>query len=472
MARLRIFIIFFIIVLFVFPSLGLASDSGQAYENPSSTIVAGQIHQLLKHLGYPENTWGPIEKELIVLLTKIDFPRLKQEANQVKADPLKLKDFLSKLGALLEQDGYIDRQDPHPLIKLLTTSFANDDISQVIFSSPISFLQKVDSKKALVACTAISQLGSIILELLDIKVRVVFSPAHVFNCIPLDEEQVLFVDFSNQIFEIVDIDQYYYNWGSRTRKLKDEHHISLERFREIDAQLPSEYQTDTLEELLCFLYHYIYISDDYATTPAIYINLGNIYSQQGNYDEAFSYFNKAIALEPDNAEAFRERGITYGNKGNLDQASSDLGKAIELFPDFADAYHDRANVYSTRGDIDNAISDLNQAIIINPDFVEAYHDRGKAYSVKGDTDSAISDYDKAIEIDPYFSDAYQSRAEAYFSKQDYDKSWADVHTVEDFGDEMNPDFIEKLKHASQIRKLFPIFLSVPILIVLFYCFLK
>ena len=409
----------------------------QLKENPSSGIDNEQIRRLLKHLGYPENTWPAIEKEIIALLIKLDFPHLKAQAAQAKLNPLKLKEFITKLGGAIEREGYIDRQTPHPLIKLLTTSFAHDDISQVIFTSPISFWEKVDSKKALVACTAISQLGSILLDLLDIKVKVAFSPAHVFNCIPLGGDKALFVDFSNLIFEIVDTNRYYYHLVSRTSMLKDQYRISPARLLEINGQLVNELQSDSLPELLSFFYHYIYISDDEASTPAIFINLGNIYSRKGNYEQAFPDFNKAIEMEPDYAEAYRERGITYVNNGDLDQAISDLNKAIELFPDFAEAFHDRANVYSGKGDDDNAIFDLNQAIIIDPDYAEAFHDRGKVYSHKGEIDNAIADYNKAIEIDPYFSECYQSRAEAYFSKGEYDKSWKDIHKIEDFGDEVS-----------------------------------
>lgn len=466
MVRLKIFITFFIGAFSFLSSLGLAD------ETPFSAIGAENIHTVLKHLGYPEKTWPAIEKELIALLTKIDFSRLKNEASQVKSDPLKLKKFVTKLGKLIQQEGCIEIHPPHPLIKLLTTSFVDDDISQVILTSPISFGQKVESKKALVACTAISQLGSIILDLLDINVKVVFSPAHVFNCVPLNEAQVLFVDFSNQIFKIVDISRYYYNLGSKTKLLKDQYHISPDRLREINGQLASELQSDSLEELLCFLYKYIYISDDYATTPAIFLNLANIHSRKGNLSQAISYYDKAIAIDPDYADAYQGRGITYGNKGDMTQAISDLSKAIELFPDFAESYHDRGNIYGSKGDIDKAIGDFNQAIIIDPNYTEAYHDRGIVYGNKGELDQAISDYNKAIAIDPYFSDAYKSRAEAYFAKQEYDNSWKDIHTIESFGDTVDPGLIEKLKKISETKHFSALLIIVPILILLFFIFIR
>jgi len=455
------------------------ADTPPAVSNPviirdptNTTIDPQQIDHLLNHLGYPENTWGPIEKELTVFLRKIDFPHLKAEAAVAKLDPVKLKNFVSKLGGKIEEAGYIDEHPPHPLVKLLTLSFVNDDISQVIFSSPISFGEKVNSKKALVACTAISQLGSIVLNLLDLNVKVVFSPEHVFNCIPLEGDQVLFADFSNQIFQIVDLDQYYYNLGSRTRKLKDQYSLPPSRLLEINSQLVTELRSDSLQELLGFLYHYIYISDDFATTPGIFINLGNIYARNKNFDLAISFYNRSIALDPEYAESYRQRGITYGNKGQLDQALDDINKALDLFPDFSEAYHDRASIYNTRGDVDNAISDYNQAIIIDPNYEEAYFERGKVYAQKEEIDHAIAEYDKAIDLDPYYSEAYQSRAEAYFLKQEYDKAWSDVHKVQDFGDEVDADFLNKVKNASTLKTYFPCLLIVPILILLAFFIFK
>ena len=437
-----------------------------AIKSPSSgSIDPDQIHKVLKHLGYFDKACPVIEKQIIALLSKINFPKLKKEALQVRSDPEKLKSFIAKLSDLLKEEGYIDRETPHPLIKLLTSSLVSDDVSEMIFSSPISFGQKVDLKKALAACTAISQLGSIVLKLLDIDVKVGFSPAHVFNCVPLDGRQYLFVDFSNQVFEIVDINQYYYSLATRTRLLKDQYHITPARLLEINAQLVSELRTDSLQELLCYLYRYIYISDDYATTPAIFINIGNIYLNKAKYDQAISVFNKVIDKEPQYAEAYRGLGIVYNNKGDLDQAIVEFNKAIELFPDFAEALHDRGRIFNSQEEEDKAISDFSQALIIDPNYIEAYRDRGGLYSKQGKIDQALSDYNKAIEIDPYYSEAYQSRAEAYFAKQEYDKSWEDVHKVESFGDEMNSDFLEKLKNASMLRKFFlPALIIAPILI--------
>jgi tetratricopeptide (TPR) repeat protein len=91
---------------------------------------------------------------------------------------------------------------------------------------------------------------------------------------------------------------------------------------------------------------------------------------------------------------------------------------------------------------------FSKAIEISPQFAKAYKDRGFAYYKKGQYDQAISDYGKAIEIHPKFADAYFNRAVAYYSKGEYEKAWGDVHTVQSFGLQVSPRFIDALRAVS------------------------
>ena len=52
-------------------------------------------------------------------------------------------------------------------------------------------------------------------------------------------------------------------------------------------------------------------------------------------------YDKAIALKPDNADAYINRGRAYGKKGDNDRAIVDYTKAIELTNDYAVAYKNR-----------------------------------------------------------------------------------------------------------------------------------
>ena len=63
------------------------------------------------------------------------------------------------------------------------------------------------------------------------------------------------------------------------------------------------------------------------------MNLGGIYKDLGNLDEAISPTLKSLELKPDNATAHMNLGSIYQNLGNLDQALASTLKSLELKSD-------------------------------------------------------------------------------------------------------------------------------------------
>ena len=86
--------------------------------------------------------------------------------------------------------------------------------------------------------------------------------------------------------------------------------------------------------------------------------------------------------------------------------SKTLAKSIEINPDDTEAYNNRGLAYAKKGEIDTAIKDFSKVIEINPDDTEAYNNRGLAYAKKGEIDTAIKDFSKAIEMNPDDAEAY------------------------------------------------------------------
>ena len=165
---------------------------------------------------------------------------------------------------------------------------------------------------------------------------------------------------------------------------------------------------------------------------------GFTYQKQGNNEGAIEYYNRAIKLKPDFAEAYNNRGIAYSDKDDFGQAIKDYNEAIKLKPDFVEAYYNRGNAYSNKGDFDQAIQDYNKAIELNPNDAEAYYNRGIDYDNKDELDQAIQDYSKAIELKPDFAKAYFTRGVDYVNKGDFDQAIQDF----DKAIELKPDFAE------------------------------
>jgi tetratricopeptide (TPR) repeat protein len=184
----------------------------------------------------------------------------------------------------------------------------------------------------------------------------------------------------------------------------------------------------------------------------VYIRHGTLSTQRGRYDDAISYFSKAIEIDPRLVEAYKNRGNIYSRMGKYDQAILDYNKALEIDPADAWVYHYRGNAYHKKGNYDQAISNYNKAFEMNPNDILAYNSRGNSYLSMGKYDQAISDFNKAMEINPRDPQAYYNRGRAYYFKKEYDKSWDDIKKVQDLGYKIPSEFLNDLRKASGREK--------------------
>ena len=67
-------------------------------------------------------------------------------------------------------------------------------------------------------------------------------------------------------------------------------------------------------------------------------------------------------------------------------------------PNDAEAYYNRGCSYVKQGDYDKAIADFTAAIQINPKAGNAFYARGYSYSQKGDKANANADFAQAKKL--------------------------------------------------------------------------
>lgn len=156
---------------------------------------------------------------------------------------------------------------------------------------------------------------------------------------------------------------------------------------------------------------------------------GDFIGDYGNPDRAIADYDAAIKLNPQLAEAYRERGFAYDEKRDYDRAIADETKAIELNPALVDAYRWRASAYGNKGDHDREIADETKLIELQPGDENAYYFRAAAYENKGDHDRAIGDYNKAIELKPGSGFAYYGRGVANAAKGDPARALTDFRAA-------------------------------------------
>jgi tetratricopeptide (TPR) repeat protein len=138
--------------------------------------------------------------------------------------------------------------------------------------------------------------------------------------------------------------------------------------------------------------------------------MGVALKDQGKPDEAIETYNKALAIKPDDAEAYNNMGNALQEQGKLEEAIAFYNKALSLKPDHADAYNNMGNALKDQGKLDDAIETYNKALSLKPDYAEAYNNMGVALKDQGKLEEAIEAYNKALSIKPDYADVYYNKS--------------------------------------------------------------
>jgi tetratricopeptide (TPR) repeat protein len=111
----------------------------------------------------------------------------------------------------------------------------------------------------------------------------------------------------------------------------------------------------------------------------------------GNMEIALETLNEVIALNPNNAQAYYDRGMVHEYLGDLSAARSDLSLAIQLSTKFGAAHVERAKIFLAQHLYQDALADLAIAMNDKEQGLRATYWRGRCYYAMGKTDKAETD---------------------------------------------------------------------------------
>ena len=180
-------------------------------------------------------------------------------------------------------------------------------------------------------------------------------------------------------------------------------------------------------------------------------NLNQLYRQKAfnalkrrAFDEATTYFEKAIRLDPENATTYRVIGDGYALASEYAQAITYYQKALELAPDDAETQKNLALTYTNhgvvlrnRGEWDAAIRAYRDALALQPTYqiakanlIDALSQKANAQRQSGHTDAAIETYLELQKLQPDDTTIPSLIGELYLLKGgDYPAAIAAFHKV-------------------------------------------
>ncbi|MBV9035429.1 MAG: tetratricopeptide repeat protein [Acidobacteriaceae bacterium] len=147
-----------------------------------------------------------------------------------------------------------------------------------------------------------------------------------------------------------------------------------------------------------------------SQSPERLIATGNRYHNQKKFKEASILYQKAIAKDKTNAEAYYRQGLNLLDDGNPVEASKYFRRAIDLKPDNTDATIKLAEIYlgayaSNPAKLKNFLSDAkdldNKVLQQNPNSFDGMRIQGLLHLAENDRDGALASFAKANKIKPH-----------------------------------------------------------------------
>lgn len=166
--------------------------------------------------------------------------------------------------------------------------------------------------------------------------------------------------------------------------------------------------------------------------------------RQGNPLEARTAFELSARLEPENPLPAIALARVSLQENSLDDAMTWIESALKVQPTFADALELRGDVQQARKSPESALADYAAAVRVQPNQVSALMKQGVLLQQMGRTDDAGKAYLLAVKINPKLPVAYNNLAwMAVENKKNLDQAEAWSKKAVDLGPEM-ADFHDTL----------------------------
>ncbi|CAF1357070.1 unnamed protein product [Adineta steineri] len=187
---------------------------------------------------------------------------------------------------------------------------------------------------------------------------------------------------------------------------------------------------------------------------SIYHQLGSIKDDQGEYQEALTYYEKSLAIlqktlhsnHPDLARSHNNIGVMYRNMNDYPKALLSHEKALSIgqqslrsdHPDLAYSYNNIGTVYRNMGDYSKALPNYEKALAIKQQSLPSthsslgasYYNIGLVHYYMHDYPKALTYYEKALAIEqqslpsnhPDLATSYYNIGNVYDDMGDYAKA--------------------------------------------------
>jgi len=152
--------------------------------------------------------------------------------------------------------------------------------------------------------------------------------------------------------------------------------------------------------------------------------LALVHSLLGKKDLALASFDRALAVQPDHAEALSNRGVTLRDLKRFDEALASYDRALTVRPDHAEALSNRGLILHELKRFNEALASYDRALEVRPNYAIALFNRGLTLHELNRFDEALASYDCALTSRPDYAEALCNRALTLYELNRFDEALA------------------------------------------------
>ncbi|HEY1650049.1 MAG TPA: protein kinase [Terracidiphilus sp.] len=168
-----------------------------------------------------------------------------------------------------------------------------------------------------------------------------------------------------------------------------------------------------------------------APLPGVPLAMGRVRLLQERYPEAVNEFERALAIDPTDEDAYHGLAQAYAAMGLTDKAEESLRSDIALHPSSSDAYDQLAKFELNRGNSAAAVSNFHAALNLAPQDPAILSDLGAALSHTGSLDESRRVLEQSIHLAPSFS-AWDNLGDLDLKQKHFADAAADYTKALDF----------------------------------------
>jgi tetratricopeptide (TPR) repeat protein len=132
----------------------------------------------------------------------------------------------------------------------------------------------------------------------------------------------------------------------------------------------------------------------------------------GEYQDALEYYDRALAMDPNNTNIVNNKGGALGNLGRYEEAMEYIDRALAMDPNNTNIVNNKGTALFYLGREEEALEYYDRALAMDPNNTNALTNKGTALAGLGRYEEAIGYFDRILNIDPNYIPALVNKGAA------------------------------------------------------------